>query len=113
MLTCSTNRPRKISRSIIAAITASGVSPSPAITSTSPLLAPENDRICENVVAPTMMNRIMPEMAAVQRLEESVEAERAVGEGQHQGEERADRRRFGRRRPARRHGGDDDDEDRH
>ena len=28
---------------------------------------PENDRICENVVAPTMMNRIMPEMAAVPR----------------------------------------------
>ena len=28
-------------------------------------MRPEKDRICENVVAPTMMNRIMPEMLAV------------------------------------------------
>ena len=34
---------------------------------TSPLLAPENDRICAKVVAPTMMNRIIPEIAAVPR----------------------------------------------
>ena len=34
---------------------------------TSPLLAPENDRICENVVAPTMMNRIIPDTVAAPR----------------------------------------------
>ena len=36
----------------------------PADRATRPLLAPENDRICEKVVAPTMMNRIMPEIAS-------------------------------------------------
>ena len=30
---------------------------------TSPSVAPEKLRICENVVAPRMMNMIMPEMA--------------------------------------------------
>ena len=67
MLTCSTNRPRKISTSIMAAITAPGGRPRSAMISTRPLLAPENDRICEKVVAPTMMNRIIPEIAAVPR----------------------------------------------
>ena len=67
MLTCSTNRPRKISISIIAAIRPIGGSPSLLIDSTTPLLAPENDRICEKVVAPRMMNRIIPEMLAVPR----------------------------------------------
>ena len=34
---------------------------------TRPLVAPEKVRTCENVVAPMMMNRITPEMAAVPR----------------------------------------------
>src|SRR6185503_16164831 len=77
MLTCSTNSPRKISSSIISAITPSGGRPKPTIISTSPLLAPEKDRI-----------------------------------GKNHGEERADRGRFGRRRPACRHRRHDDSEDR-
>ena len=32
-----------------------------------PSVAPEKLRICENVVAPRMMNRIMPEIATVPR----------------------------------------------
>ena len=67
MLTCSTKRPRKISTSIITAMSASGGRPSVAMISTIPLLAPEKDRICEKVIAPTMMNRIIPEMLAVPR----------------------------------------------
>src|SRR5512138_981286 len=42
-------------------------SPCPVIASTSPLLAPENDRICAKVVAPRMMNRIIAEIDAVPR----------------------------------------------
>ncbi len=52
---------------IIAAITCMGLRPEPEMSSTSPLLAPENDRICEKVVAPRMMKRISPEIAAVPR----------------------------------------------
>ena len=39
--------------------------PEPWIIETRPLVAPENDRICEKVVAPRMMNRMTPEMAVV------------------------------------------------
>jgi len=34
---------------------------------TSPPLAPEKERICENVVAPTMMKRMMVDTATVPR----------------------------------------------
>ena len=34
---------------------------------TSPLLAPENERIWANVVAPTMMKRIIPDTATAPR----------------------------------------------
>ena len=49
----------------MAATTTQGSRAWPVIHCTKPLLAPENDRICENVVAPTMMNKIMPEMLTV------------------------------------------------
>ena len=65
MLTWSTNRPRKISSSIIPARTARRGSCWPRIAETMPSVAPEKLRICENVVAPRMMNRIMPEIAMV------------------------------------------------
>src|SRR5437899_1413765 len=44
-----------------------GDSPCPVIACTKPLLAPENDRICANVVAPRMMKRIIAEIDAVPR----------------------------------------------
>src|SRR5262249_34566063 len=69
----STNRPRKISTSIMAAISPIGGSPSVAVVSTTPVLAPENDRICEKVIGPRMVNRIIPGVAAVPR--------RALGSG--------------------------------
>ena len=49
-----------------------------------PSVAPENDRICEKVVAPTMMNRIIAEIAAVPRsaCDQRRQRERAVGERQ-------------------------------
>ena len=57
--------PRKISISIIPAITAKGGRPVPVIACASPFEAPENERICANVVAPTMMKRIIAEIATV------------------------------------------------
>ena len=65
MLTWSTNTPKKISKAIMAATTTQGASAWPVIHCTKPLLAPEKERICENVVAPTMMNKIMPLMLTV------------------------------------------------
>ena len=79
-----------------------------------PLLAPENDRICEKVVAPRMMNRMMVEIATVPRsaAKRFLHGQRAVDERHQHGGEGADRRRLGRRRPAGRHRDHDDDEDR-
>jgi len=65
MLTWSTKMPRKISISIIAAITAQGGRPVPVIACARPFEAPENERICAKVVAPTMMKRIIAEIATV------------------------------------------------
>ena len=65
MLTWSTKMPRKIRISIISATTRNGDRPWPRMAETMPSVAPEKLRICENVVAPRMMNRIMPEMATV------------------------------------------------
>ena len=42
-----------------------GSSPAACTASTIPCVAPEKVRICANVVAPTMMKRTMPEIAAV------------------------------------------------
>ena len=67
MLTWSTKTPRKMSMPIMPAMIADEESPKPSNWPTSPLLAPENDRICANVVAPTMMNRMMVEIATVPR----------------------------------------------
>ena len=65
MLTWSTKMPRKISISIIPTMIRLVDRPWPVMSSTRPLLAPENDRICAKVVAPRMMNKIMPEIPAV------------------------------------------------
>ena len=67
MLTWSTNTPRKIRSAIMPATTAKVDKPWPRIDDTMPSVAPEKLRICEKVVAPRMMNRIMPEIAAVPR----------------------------------------------
>ncbi len=50
-------------------MTAVGDRPPPVIAETRPLEAPEKLRICEKVVAPTMMKRIIPEMPMVPRSE--------------------------------------------
>src|SRR6185369_3859287 len=63
MLTWSTKTPRKMSSSIMPTITAHGARPAPVIVCERPFDAPENERICANVVAPTMMKRIMAEIA--------------------------------------------------
>ena len=114
MLTWSTKMPRKISISIIAAITAHGARPAPVIACDRPLDAPENDRICAKVVAPTMMNRIIAEIATVPFSdgEQDLPAQRAVDQREHDRRERADRGRLGRRAPAGGHRADDDAEDR-
>ena len=65
MLTWSTKQPRNSSIAIMPASTAHAGKPAPCTSATMPLVAPENDRICENVVAPMMMNRMMPVIAAV------------------------------------------------
>ena len=57
--------PRKISISIMPTTIMSVDRPWPVMYCTMPPLAPENDKICAKVVAPRMMNRIMPEMPAV------------------------------------------------
>jgi hypothetical protein len=57
-----------------------------------PLLAPENDRICEKVVAPTMMNRIIPEMPAVPRRLDQFLPSGPVKHRQHEGGKRPARR---------------------
>ena len=49
----------------MSATTPSAESPCPRMADTSPSVAPEKLRICENVVAPRMMNIIMLEMAVV------------------------------------------------
>ena len=67
MLTWSTKMPRKIRIAIISAMIMFFVRPCATMSNTMPLLAPENDKICENVVAPTMTNKIMPEIAVVPR----------------------------------------------
>ena len=67
MLTWSTKIPRKISSSIIPARIANGVSPAPRMCETMPSVAPEKLRICEKVVAPRMMKRIIAEMPTVPR----------------------------------------------
>ena len=46
-------------------ITAQGARPEPVIACAMPFEAPENERICANVVAPTMMKRIIAEIATV------------------------------------------------
>ena len=56
---------------IITSNTPKGDSPEPCTSVTSPLVPPEKLRICEKVVAPMTMNRIIPEMAAVPRSESS------------------------------------------
>ena len=47
------------------ATTAAGGRPVPVIACARPLEAPENERICAKVVAPTMMKRIIAEIAMV------------------------------------------------
>jgi len=49
--------------SIISVTIANVDRPWPRMAETRPSVAPEKLRICENVVAPRMMNMIMPEMA--------------------------------------------------
>ena len=73
MLTWSTKMPRKISSSIMPASIANGDRPCPKMLETMPSVAPEKLRICENVVAPRMMNRIIAEIVdrAAQRLEQA------------------------------------------
>ena len=65
MLTWSMKQPSTSRTSIIAQSTTTGVSRASRITVTSPLVAPEKARICEKVVAPTMISRMTPEMPAV------------------------------------------------
>ena len=67
MLTWSRNRPRKMSMPIMQAMTTAIGQPWPVMICTSPSLAPENDSNCAKVVAPTMMNRIIPDTPAVPR----------------------------------------------
>ena len=55
------------SNGLVELIAGMGLSPMMVIACARPLLAPENDRIWEKVVAPTMMKRIIPEIAAVPR----------------------------------------------
>jgi hypothetical protein len=67
-----------------------------------PLLAPRTRGSALNVVAPTMMNRIMPEIAAVPRsaLAGARHGQRAVGQATATVAKRAHRRRLGGGRPA-------------
>ena len=65
MLTWSMKQPSSSRISSMTISTDQGDRPPPWTSATRPLVAPENARICENVVAPMMMNRMMPEMAAV------------------------------------------------
>ena len=67
MLTWSTNTPKKINISNMPTMMALVDKLAPVMTCTTPLLTPEKDRIWANVVAPMMMNKIMPEMVTVAR----------------------------------------------
>ena len=51
----------------MAMTTRNAVVPLPPITSSSPPVAPEKARICENVTEATMMNRIITDTLAVSR----------------------------------------------
>ena len=62
---CSMNRPRKISMASMPTTMVLADRPEPTMAWTSPLVAPEKLRICENVVAPRMMNRIIAEITSV------------------------------------------------
>ena len=78
-------------------------------------VAPEKLRICEKVVAPRMMNRIIARDRdrAAQRRDQRRQRERAIGERQRHRRDGAERGGLGRRRDAGRHRADDDAEDRH
>jgi hypothetical protein len=65
MLTWSTKQPSTSRMTSIAASTIQGASCASVIAATRPLVAPEKVRIWANVVAPTMMKRMIPEMPAV------------------------------------------------
>ena len=71
VLTWSMKQPSTSRMAIITSSTPKGDSPEPCTSVTSPLVPPEKLRICEKVVAPMTMNRIIPEMAAVPRSESS------------------------------------------
>ncbi len=62
MLTWSTKQPSTSRMSIMTASTTAGPNLASCTAVTRPLVAPENVRIWENVVAPTMMKRMTPEM---------------------------------------------------
>ena len=65
MLTWSTKQPRNKRISSIAITIALTDSPSPVTVPSRPLTTPEKLSTCAKVVAPTMMNRIVPETATV------------------------------------------------
>ncbi len=65
MLTWSTKQPRNSRITIMPISTVYIDSPCPAIRLTMPLVAPLKLSTCAKVVAPTMMNRMVPETATV------------------------------------------------
>ena len=65
MLTWSTKQPRKSRISSIAITRASTGSPRSVTSPIKPLTTPEKLSTCAKVVAPTMMNRMVPDTATV------------------------------------------------
>ena len=65
MLTWSTKQPRNSRISSIAIMSAVTESSIPVTSPTRPLTTPEKLSTCAKVVAPTMMNRIVPDTATV------------------------------------------------
>src|SRR5213592_3442162 len=92
MLTCSTKRPRKISTSIIAAMSASGGRPSVAMISTIPLLAPEGQDLREGRRADDdEEDHSRDARRAAQREHQILQGKRPVGRGEQDCEQCADR----------------------
>ncbi len=91
MLTWSRNSPRKISSSIMPATIASAATVrAPRSAARCRCSRRRTSRICANVVAPRMMNRIIPDIAAVPRsdLSRASKRERAVRHREQHGRER-------------------------